>query len=641
MRRLVLFAAAAAGLAAFACGSGGSTVVLLPPGPPDAGGGIRLPDGGAPDAGATPDGGPGAPDGGSAAAPVPPPLGWCSAGGFCHANPLPAGHDVRAMWGSADDDVWAVGPAGLLLHFDGAAWDLVDLGTSEALVDVHGTGRSDVTVLAEGGDLHRFDGTRWTRLQDLSAVTDRLRDFAEATGSRWATCGSADLLRWDGSRWLRDATSPTGSFQAVWGSAADDVWALGSGAWHRDASGWHAVTVPAFTGDTLYSVAGAARDDVFATGNAALYHLDGASWSLASAVTAAALQPVGGGRTWAIRRQQAGTLAAWPALWDGAAWTNEGPASARPLEAIWAGARDGWALGWPGMVQRWDGAAWTDLSGGFLGAGETAEAVGVVSPTDVWVAAANMSARHWDGAAWRTVALPETSGLFSVFALARDRVYFPTYYGVYAWDGARVGIVGGDANVVALDVWADGASNVWAAGSAGRVWRYDGARWTSFTVSPLPSGTGFRGIAGTSASDVWAAGSWLDLFARPDGTGTLAHWDGSAWAVHPVSGTVPLLLGVWGSAPADYWAVGDAGTILHWDGLEWRRVESGTTARLRRVWGTSATDVWAVGDLGTVLHYDGASWRRVPSGTRSTLTGVGGAGGAVVAVGGTTVIYRR
>lgn len=77
--------------------------------------------------------------------------------------------------------------------------------------------------------------------------------------------------------------------------------------------------------------------------------------------------------------------------------------------------------------------------------------------------------------------------------------------------------------------------------------------------------------------------------------------------------TTRTLKAVWGSSPADVWAVGDAGTIRHWTNdpsAHWTLVPSGTTADLNAVWGSGPTDIWAVGDDATIIHYDGSSWSK-------------------------------
>jgi hypothetical protein len=137
-------------------------------------------------------------------------------------------------------------------------------------------------------------------------------------------------------------------------------------------------------------------------------------------------------------------------------------------------------------------------------------------------------------------------------------------------------------------VWGSASTDVWAVGWSGTILHWDGSAW-----SPVSRGINadLRGVWGSASTDVWAVG-W---------SGTILHWDGSAWS--PVSRvTNDFLLGVWGSARTDVWAVGAGGTILHWDGNAWSGSSSGTQSPLYAVWGSASTDVWAVGDPGAILH---------------------------------------
>src|SRR5215471_3192625 len=88
--------------------------------------------------------------------------------------------------------------------------------------------------------------------------------------------------------------------------------------------------------------------------------------------------------------------------------------------------------------------------------------------------------------------------------------------------------------------------------------------------SPLPSGTTFGGVWGSSSNDVWVTGQ----------AGTLLHWDGSTWAPFEGGAVLDNFLNVWGSGPNDVWAVGTGygdpccellAPILHWDGASWQR----------------------------------------------------------------------
>src|SRR5512134_2915119 len=46
----------------------------------------------------------------------------CTAPGWCWQNPLPQGNPLFAVWGRTPSDVWAVGPIGTIIHFDGTRW---------------------------------------------------------------------------------------------------------------------------------------------------------------------------------------------------------------------------------------------------------------------------------------------------------------------------------------------------------------------------------------------------------------------------------------------------------------------------------------------------------------------------------------
>ena len=85
--------------------------------------------------------------------------------------------------------------------------------------------------------------------------------------------------------------------------------------------------------------------------------------------------------------------------------------------------------------------------------------------------------------------------------------------------------------------------------------------------------------------------------------GTILRYDGAAWSTQ-ASVTQCVLLGVWGSAGNNVWAVGMAGTLLKYDGTSWLPKSSGTTYALRDVWGSDANNVWAAGLSGQIPKGD-------------------------------------
>ena len=123
---------------------------------------------------------------------------------------------------------------------------------------------------------------------------------------------------------------------------------------------------------------------------------------------------------------------------------------------------------------------------------------------------------------------------------------------------------------------------------------------------PTTTEAHYRGVWSSSATDVFAVGTELELSGRflVDRRGTILRYDGNTWFAKVIF-TTERMLGVWGSSARDVFAVGGDGTILHYEGEAWGVQVSGTTVNLYGVWRGSPTDVFVVGQAGTNLHYDG------------------------------------
>lgn len=118
------------------------------------------------------------------------------------------------------------------------------------------------------------------------------------------------------------------------------------------------------------------------------------------------------------------------------------------------------------------------------------------------------------------------------------------------------------------------------------------------------------------------------VFACSDDTGGLdagVDFDGGAPPVWVLEENVPTdeeLLGVWGRAADDVYAVGWNGTIVHWDGVAWTVEPTTATVALTAVHGIPAPPpmdppdpnppppgpIFAVGHDGTILTKNGADW---------------------------------
>jgi hypothetical protein len=214
-----------------------------------------------------------------------------------------------------------------------------------------------------------------------------------------------------------------------------------------------------------------------------------------------------------------------------------------------------------------------------------------------------------------------------------------------SWEAVPTPQVRGQTDLT--DVVAFGPSDAWAVGYVREprggvstlTLHWDGTRWTRVpSPNRSPQRNWLFSVAGSSPTDVWAAGYDLDK-AQQHRT-LLMHWDGKRWTVVPspvVDGKENLLNGLAVLSPTDAWAVGSAldasfsgrTLIQHWDGASWTIVpspnpsESGVGSNLLDVAAVSATEVWAVGDddqgdgvMRTLTErWDGSSWTIVPSPT--------------------------
>jgi hypothetical protein len=287
------------------------------------------------------------------------------------------------------------------------------------------------------------------------------------------------------------------------------------------------------------------------------------------------------------------------------------------------------------LVLRWNGTAWKQAAAPSPGPiWNFLYAVSATSATNAWAVgyyvnkaaiADDTLALHWDGTDWDQVATPNPSS-------SSNHLY---------------------------GVWATSASNAWAVGqyhnnTTGETdtlaLHWDGTAWKQ-VASPNPSpGTQdpntLNGVAGTSASDVWAAGYYV---TSTNTTQTLIlHWDGTAW--DQVSSPSPArltnyLYGVAATSASNAWAVGqyhnnttgvDDTLVLRWNGTGWTQASSANAGSqgniLSGVTATSASNAWAAGDSCTnvactfshalILDWDGTDWDQVASPDASSFANV-------------------
>jgi hypothetical protein len=401
----------------------------------------------------------------------------------------------------------------------------------------------------------------------------RLRD-GRGDGASPASCLSS---------WCWERPLPHGNrYNAVWGSSATDVFAVGAaGTISRyDGASW--TQMASGTTATLHGVWGSGASNVYAVGEGgALLRYDGAQWSALPSGTASTLRGVWGSGPADIfvvggaESGQTATVLRYSGSWAPAVAGL--PATSAILFAVRGRGPtdDVYAVG-PQTVYRFSRSTSTWSAAHTLPAPITTASLWVSPAGDVFVG------DHLDKV-WRYSA---ASG---------------------SWTSSWPGVWG------PLIMWGFSSSEVYAMGQNSLA-RFDGAAWN--TIASTTATMDLRGLWGSSPKDLFLAG----------GGGSLLHFNGASIDQHLPKAAVTQkhLNAVWGRSDNDFFVVGAAGTILRYDGAKWAAQVSPTTVDLHGVWGGSSR-VYAVGDEGTILAYDGAKWTLLPSPSKAQLAAVWGA----------------
>ncbi len=320
----------------------------------------------------------------------------------------PLGLGLASVWGSGPDDVWAVGAAGSVIHWDGSVWVSVPIDTKLSLQAVHGTGPHDVWVVATANMIFHSNGfasgsAQWTR---VTSVWEPPYEFATP-----------------------------GTLNAIWASSPNDVWTIGK---HRTysfdssfntiiESAWRTVvtddgiewtSISAFDSHNVNSMWGSGPDDVWVVGSKGANSLSFAAHTNGAPVA------------------------------DGSvlAWTEVDTRTFSVLNAVWgSGPGDVWTVGDGGTIRHITAGAktssivespTTENLRGLWGAG----------PKDIWAVGENGTFLHYDGTEWRTAkgafSSKEKRHLYSIWGSGPSDVWAVGDGIVMHYSGPRPGAQG-------------------------------------------------------------------------------------------------------------------------------------------------------------------------------------------------------
>jgi hypothetical protein len=297
---------------------------------------------------------------------------------------------LEDVWGDAANDMYAVGfdkrsSAGTIIHYDGTAWTPeADLKEIE-LQSVWGAAANDVYAVGShlssaAGAIMHFDGSGWTE-----------------TAGPALNAGSDKVVMW----------------RSVWGSSAQDIFALGARyarfttpttgllsptavATHYDGHAWTTLQLPAGANRELLDAWGTSATNVYFVGD---------------------YQPGDGNDEGVILH------------YDGASWTETRYGSGGlHLKAVWGtGPNDIFIVGDDGTVLHFDGKAWTPQPTPIT---KAVHEVWGSSGSDVTAVAARGIILHYDGVRWSQMVSPTTVDLFGVWGSGPGNVVATGVLGV-------------------------------------------------------------------------------------------------------------------------------------------------------------------------------------------------------------------
>lgn len=408
---------------------------------------------------------------------------------------------------------------------------------------------------------------------------------------------------------------PTGvAFWGIRGTSPNDIWAVGDQEYVLHWNGKHWVVVPSGTDELLLGLSFADATHGWAVGTkGTIVFYDGTKWTKQANVTPGQLWDV-----YAIAPNDVWTVGDFGVVFhfDGTSWTGGNVPGLGRLHAVWAANKDDvWVAGANGTIRKWGGGTtWTPQT---IADASTPEihAFGGTSATNVWAGAyAPSGILSLSGTTWSVQKAAPSSDrrVEDIFALDATHVYAVGFGTVERWNGASWTSETVSPTNSFLGAWASSANDVWFAGASGELFHHDGMAWKDFGTRFTMSTQNGAGIAGIGAKSVIVVGDDGQV-ARKDGV--TGKW---------TTDTIPDagdLKAVSANGPNDIVAVGD--TIQRWNGTAWKKESISKSAGWRGITRVTPDTPWIAGGNGLVGRWNGTGWNvDETTGTTQMLNGI-------------------
>lgn len=147
---------------------------------------------------------------------------------------IPPQKGIAAKYGSllslemiSEDEGWAVGDGGTILHYQHGTWQREDSPVESTLWDVYMRSAEEGWIVGAGGTILHFDGTAWS--MTASPTSEPL--FAvvvDDTGGVWAGGANGTLLQLDDEAWVNMEVPAKSTIRHIGMIDDGELWAFGS-----------------------------------------------------------------------------------------------------------------------------------------------------------------------------------------------------------------------------------------------------------------------------------------------------------------------------------------------------------------------------------------------------------------------------
>lgn len=260
---------------------------------------------------------------------------------------------VRAIYGFNSKDVWAVGAAGQILHYDGTTWTQVPSGTIQDLNGIWGATSNDLWAVGNNRTVLRYDGKQWAgRGLGDAVMTDLHAVWGSSSANVWISGASSNpmenhLVHFVGAAEsalvLTSGTGTLPAFTTIWGMSPDSFWVGGGSIAANVLPAGPQIAVRNLSGSVV-QLWGSRENDIWAVGNGGnIAHYNGVNWQPSSQGATDNLKSVFGYSdrdVWAVGEN--GTVLRW----NGTDWARQTSLTRNHLRAVWGPSEtDTWAGG--------------------------------------------------------------------------------------------------------------------------------------------------------------------------------------------------------------------------------------------------------------------------------------------------------